>query len=390
MPNVSPVAVIALYTVMALVPLRRPPLLGFVSCMLSFLVNELPFIAAGWLLAWTLLALYQGELNSAGGLAYAGVVVLTMLGLAEVVRRALLAGPALERALARGLGTGPAFGPEPRRRNWRRLTRVLLGPFPLWSGDVQQIRNISYGEAGRRNRLDLYRPRRRPAPGSPVLIHFHGGGFQMGTKSRQSRPLLHRFARQGWVCLSATYRLRAAGRFPNSLVDAKKVIAWVRSHADEYGLDGSLIVVAGSSAGAHLAAMAALTPNVAAFQPSFEGEDTSVAAAVCLYGYYGDRDRTGPLPSSPNAYVGPDAPPFFLAHGDHDTLVPVPSADHFVEQLRSTSDRPVVYLKLPGGQHAFDLFHSLRYETVIDGIEAFTAWVRANRSHPTPAKSSLR
>jgi hypothetical protein len=47
--------------------------------------------------------------------------------------------------------------------------------------------------------------------------------------------------------------------------------------------------------------MAALTPNYPAFQPGFEGEDTSVSAAVCLYGYYGSRDVTGPLPSSPLA-----------------------------------------------------------------------------------------
>jgi len=45
--------------------------------------------------------------------------------------------------------------------------------------------------------------------------------------------------------------------------------------------------------------MAALTPNDPAFQPRFQHEDTSVSAAVCLYGYYGSRDVTGPLASSP-------------------------------------------------------------------------------------------
>jgi CubicO group peptidase (beta-lactamase class C family) len=39
--------------------------------------------------------------------------------------------------------------------------------------------------------------------------------------------------------------------------------------------------------------MAALTPNNLAFQPGFEHEDASVSAAVCLYGYYGNRDFTG-------------------------------------------------------------------------------------------------
>jgi hypothetical protein len=36
-----------------------------------------------------------------------------------------------------------------------------------------------------------------------------------------------------------------------------------------------------------------------------------------------------------------------------------------------------LYAELPWAQHTFDLFHSLRFETVIDGIEAFAAWVRS-------------
>jgi alpha/beta hydrolase fold len=51
----------------------------------------------------------------------------------------------------------------------------------------------------------------------------------------------------------------------------KQAIAWVRRHGAEHGADPSVLVVAGSSAGAHLASMAALTPNDPAFQPGFEG-----------------------------------------------------------------------------------------------------------------------
>jgi acetyl esterase/lipase len=58
----------------------------------------------------------------------------------------------------------------------------------------------------------------------------------------------------------------------------------------------------------------------------------------------------------------------------------VEDARRFVEQLRSTSSNPVVYAELPGAQHSFDLFHSIRFETVVDGIEAFAAWVRSRAS----------
>lgn len=181
------------------------------------------------------------------------------------------------------------------------------------------------------------------------------------------------------MCVSANYRLSPAARFPDHHVDAKKVIAWVRGHGREYGADPTVVFVAGSSAGAHLAALAALTPNDPTFQPGFEGADTSVTAAVCLYGYYGRLDTGQLVPSSPQAYVRTDAPPFFVAHGDRDTLVLVDDAQRFVARLRSSSSNPVVYAELPGAQHTFDLFGSLRFETVVAGIEAFAAWVRTRQ-----------
>ncbi|GAB3974963.1 hypothetical protein GCM10029978_057870 [Actinoallomurus acanthiterrae] len=79
--------------------------------------------------------------------------------------------------------------------------------------------------------------------------------------------------------------------------------------------------------------------------------------------------------TSPLAHVRSDAPPFLIVHGDHDTLVPVQSARLFAERLRALSARPVIYAELPGGQHAFDLFHSLRFEAVINAVDAFAAHV---------------
>jgi hypothetical protein len=44
---------------------------------------------------------------------------------------------------------------------------------------------------------------------------------------------------------------------------------------------------------------------------------------------------------------------------------------------RGAIDPGVVYAKLPGAQHSFDLFHSLRFEAIVDAIEAFAACVRS-------------
>ena len=310
-----------------------------------------------------------------------GLAVLTTIGLGVVAWRGLRAGPVGARALSEGLGAGwrTAVDPGIAARLRRRLpfASILFAPFFVRRRDVERIANVSYGDAGSSNLLDVYRHRSHPS-GGPTLIHLHGGAFRKGRKSRETRPLLYRLASLGWVCISANYRLRPAATFPDPLIDVKKVIAWTRAHGHEYGADPAIVFVAGSSAGGHLAALAALTPNDPVFQSGFELADTSVAAAISLYGYYGPVN--GPPSSSPVAHVREDGPPFFVAHGEKDTLVLVEDARHFVEQLRSTSSNPVVYAELPGAQHTFDLFHSLRFEAVVDAIEGFAAWVRSNRT----------
>ena len=378
------VAVMALGTLFALAPPRRPRVLAAVGFRFGLVVNELPFVAFLVVAASTALAIGDGEIDSAGGWVVVGVAGSTIAGLWLIAWRARRTGPAIERALNEALGpdwrSQIDAGMAAHLRRRPSLARTLLWPFP-WPrpGAVERIKNVSYGDAGRSNLLDVYRHRSRPA-GAPTLVYVHGGGYHSGRKSREGLPLSHRLASQGWVCISANYRLKPEAAFPDHVVDLKKVIAWVRTHPDEYGVDPTSVFVAGSSAGGHMASVAALTPNDPAFQPGFEDADTSVAAAISLYGYLGTSDDRYP-DSSPQAHVRRDAPPFFLAQGDRDTYSPrfLSIARDFAAKLRDTSANPVVYAELPGAQHAFDVFHSIRFETVVDGIEAFTAWVRSMR-----------
>jgi len=374
------VALVAGATLTALTPMRRPPVLAALSFRASVALNELPFVAVAFLLASTALAAGEGDLDSPSGWVGLGLATATTGGLAAVIWRGVRAQRVLDRALDDDLG--PAWrhtidtGTAARLRHHLPWARILLRPFFTRRRDVERVANLSYGDAGRRNNLDLYRLRSRPN-GAPMLIHLHGGAYVGGRKNRQSLPLISRLASRGWVCVSANYRLRPAAGFPEHLVDAKKVVAWVREHAHEYGGDPTVLFLTGSSAGAHLAALAALTPDDPTFQPGFEHADTAVTAAVCLNGYYDTYYDNPATPSSPLSYLRPDAPPFFVAHGDHDTVVTVEHARHFVDNLRRTSINPVVYAELPGAQHAFDLFHSPRFEAVINAIETFAAWAKA-------------
>ena len=83
------------------------------------------------------------------------------------------------------------------------------------------------------------------------------------------------------------------------------------------------------------------------------------------------------------AQDGAGAPPFFVAHGDHDSLLPVQAARPFADRLRRTSSNSVVYAELPGGKYASSTASIPPcFEAVVDAIEAFAAWVRSREEIP--------
>jgi len=213
--------------------------------------------------------------------------------------------------------------------------------------------------------------------------------------------------------VSANYRLSPRATFPDPLIDLKHALVWIREHAEEIGADPDFIVVTGGSAGGHLASLVALTANDPAYQPGFEDADTSVRACVAFYGVYDFTDRYGVWPhrglarllewwvlkaplaterdrferASPMGQVHDRAPPFLIVHGDRDTMVPVEEARHFAADLRKVSKAPVVYLEVPGAQHAFEVMPSIRTAFVIRGVEQFLNTIHAHyeRSRTTDA-----
>jgi acetyl esterase/lipase len=273
---------------------------------------------------------------------------------------------------------------------------------------VERIADLPYGDAGVRNLLDLYRP--TPSPGNvpmPIFLWIHGGAWITGNKTQQGVPLMYGMADRGWLVASMNYRLAPLHRFPDPLVDVKRAIAWLRAHAATYGADPNCIVAAGGSAGAHLAVLAALTPNQPEYQPGFAAADTSLAAVVSLYGRFDFTDRSNVLGdkhqlmkflgdkvmpchyadnaaiwdrASPIAQVGPHAPPVLVMHGTHDSLIPIAEATAFVAALRAVSKQAVVYAPMAGAQHAWDLFNTPWTQHGIFAIDCFCEMVRKSAS----------
>jgi acetyl esterase/lipase len=283
----------------------------------------------------------------------------------------------------------------------------LFSPFALRGPGVEWIRNLPYGDGHERHVLDVYRPA-GGCTNAPVLLQIHGGGWMLGNKHEQALPLIYHLAQCGWVVVTPNYRLSPRARFPDHLVDCKRALAWVRRNVTAYGGDPGFVAVTGGSAGGHLTALMALTANDARLQPGFEDVDTSVAAAVPFYGVYDFTDRHGlkgsgdamvrwlektVMPCSPStdpglwdlaspiAQLRPDAPPFFILHGTHDSLASVEEARHFARQLRAVSRNAVVYAELPGAQHAWDVFRSVRAMESVQAVTRFLELARANHAH---------
>lgn len=280
--------------------------------------------------------------------------------------------------------------------------RQLAMPFRMGSDEVEVVKDVAYhGDHGRRGLLDIYRPRNSRREDAPVMLQIHGGGWTIGNKDEQGVPLMLHMAARGWVCVAINYRLSPRDAFPAHIIDVKRAIAWIRENIGEYGADPAFLAVTGGSAGGHLTALAALTPNDPEYQPGFEDVDTTVQAAVPFYGVYDFAAVTGSRKArqmrdgflgprvlfkdprkeiehferaSPLLRVNADAPPMFVIHGTHDSLVEVAQAREFVARLREVSKREVAYAELPGTQHAFDVFPSIRSAHVVRGVDRFLRW----------------
>lgn len=384
----------AVFTANAFVPVRTVPALFMPSFFGSWLTAELAIHHVLWQSVATFLFVQLGALAAWPG--WAGLIVTfgSWLGLLALFADGNRAQRTFEAALGAGKPETPAS-----RVPWRQI--VL--PFSRRRQGVKIVRDVVFRRvAGTILELDVVAPATRDA-WRPAILQIHGGSWIMGDKREQGWPLLSHLAANGWVCFNLNYRLSPGATFPDHLIDLKAGLAWIREHAEEWGIDPGFIAVTGGSAGGHLAALMALTANDSEYQPGFEDADTSIQAAVPIYGVYDFTDRLGTmrLPfwyrrlesqimkafrdeepekfrrASPIDRIHADAPPFFVIHGDRDTVAPVEEAHHFAAELRKVSKAPVVYAELSGAQHAFDLFCSPRTAHMVVAVLEFLNTVRA-------------
>lgn len=394
-------------------PVRWPSPVALASFFLGWLTTELALHQAALQAAFVVWAVHAGALSSIGGDAGVGAGVAACAGLVVLHRRGDHARVAFDLALRAGLGEGFSAGLHARVRPW--LASALSWPriaLPFWLGrrDVETVRGVPFAHVGGVTlRLDVHRPR-GARERCPTLVYVHGGGWVVGFRRFQGLPLMRHLAARGWVCFSVDYRLSPRATFPDHLIDVKRALAWVREHAGEHGADPEFVVLCGNSAGAHLAALAALTAGDARLQPGFEDVSTAVRGCVGLYGIYDFTDRHRHWPNgglrmvserlimkttrarSPELYaqaspvdqVHAGAPPFMLVHGDRDSLAPPAESRRFADALRAQGV-PVVHAEVRDAQHAFEVFSSPRAAHFVDGATAFLAHLYAGYLDAQPA-----
>jgi len=409
-------AIGALNTANARRPITRDGTGGSLAFFPGWITSELPLHAVGWQALAAASYVRKGALRTPAGWAGLGLSAASWAALVGIWKESTRSGEVFDAALREGLGDELDAGEEPMAPQAAvQLTRrrIASGPLTRWRKRYVTGPSLSYGDAGRRNHLDIWKRPDLPLDAkAPVLVQVHGGAWVIGNKDQQAMPLLAHMADRGWVCVAINYRLSPRATWPDHIVDVKRALAWVKANIADHGGDPDFVCITGGSAGGHLSSLAALSASEPAFQPGFEDADTSVVAAVPFYGVYDltNRDGTGRADmeamlarlvlksrladardvweqASTMSWVGPDAPPFFVIHGSNDTLVPVEQARSFVTMLRAESKNPVAYAELPGAQHAFEIFDSPRTIFAAGAVHRFLEAVRVREGHAahTPA-----
>jgi len=243
--------------------------------------------------------------------------------------------------------------------------------------------DLQYAHVGEhRLLLDLYLPPKSSTP-APLVVWIHGGAWRAGSKD--SVPV-ERWLQQGFAIASVEYRLSPMAKFPAQIHDVKAAIRWLRGNAETYAIDSEGFIIAGSSAGGHLAALVGVSNGVQELEGhlgEFTSTSSNVQAIVSFFGASnlesilsqstthglsvrvpalelllgGQPDQKQQLAklASPVAHVDATDPPLWLIHGDADPQMPIEQSHELYQrykELELQADFEIV----KGGKHGGDGF----------------------------------
>jgi acetyl esterase/lipase len=263
---------------------------------------------------------------------------------------------------------------------------------------VRTVPNLVYERAnGWEGKLDVYAQRTAPnAPPAPVVIFIHGGGWVQGTKEGSMVRGVLPYIAMGYSVVNVEYRLANVSLAPAAIEDCRCALRWVVAHAKDYGLDANRIVVAGESAGGHLALTTGLIPANAGFDRTcLTPTEPRVAAIVDFFGITDiadllDGPNKKPFPetwpytvqwlgnqpnradiakaSSPLTYIRAGVPPTISIHGDADPLVPYAHSTRLQDGLQKAGVAHEL-VTIAGGGHGN--FSTAEWQRAFTAVEKF-------------------
>lgn len=167
---------------------------------------------------------------------------------------------------------------------------------------VKRYNDISYGDSGVSNLLDVYEPK-NITDKLPVIVNCHGGGYFYGTKETYQFYGLD-WAKRGFAFVNFNYRLAPETTFPGALQDTDKVMQWVTKNADEYDFDLSRVFLVGDSAGGNMVFQFMTTYSNTNYRDWFgfkELDKVNILGAAMNCGVY-FLNRPGAITGSVNSY----------------------------------------------------------------------------------------
>lgn len=281
-------------------------------------------------------------------------------------------------------------------------------------------RNVEFARInGRSLKLDLYLPDTENSPSlSPLVVWVHGGAWRAGSKDNV--PVTG-WLNHGFAIASVDYRLSPEARFPAQVHDLKAAVRFLRVHAAEYGLDSDRFIIAGASAGGHLAALTGVTNGVDQLEGSVGDQLESSADVQAIVSFYGASNLQtilgqstehglsvrvpalqlllGGQPqevpdlarlASPVAHVDGDDPPLWLIHGDADPQMP-PQQSHELKAVFQKHRLPVELDVVEGGKHGGDEFYdAARLARIANELLATLAERRRRNDTRSPMNRPVR
>jgi len=271
--------------------------------------------------------------------------------------------------------------------------------------DVRTVANVVYLRAnGWEGKLDVYAQRTQTS--TPVVIYIHGGGWVRGSKDGSVLSALPYLA-MGYSVVNVEYRLADVSLAPAAIEDCRCALRWVVGHAKDYNFDVGRIVIAGASAGGHLALTTGMIPTSAGFDRICQEQgEPRIAAIVDFFGITDvadllDGPNKKPFPetwpytvqwlgnqanrdavakaASPLTYVRAGVPPTIAIHGDADPLVPYAHSTRLNDALQKAGVAHEL-VTVPGGGHGN--FSLDQWQRAYTAIEKFLG------THVTASKST--